>query len=93
MLLNYGLVRRILNIFIYIYDDIKDDIDNMRTREILIEMYENEDCCFFRNYVQAAHYYSWGCELVDLFVDSNMKWVYVFWKSDHMISRLLKPIR
>lgn len=52
--------------------------------ELTGKMYENEDCCFFRNYVQAAHYYSWGCELVDLFVDSNMKWVYVFWKSDHM---------
>lgn len=47
------------------------------------KMYENEDVVFFRNPVQAAHYYSWGCELVDLFVDSNMKWVYVFWKKDH----------
>lgn len=51
--------------------------------ELTGKMYENEDCCFFRNYVQAAHYYSWGCELVDLFVDSNMKWVYVFKKTDH----------
>lgn len=51
--------------------------------ELTGKMYENEDCYFFRNYVQAAYYYSWGCELVDLFVDSNMKWVYVFWKSDH----------
>ena len=51
--------------------------------ELTGEMYEDEEHCFFRNYVQAAHYYSWGCELVDLFVDSNMKWVYVFWKADH----------
>jgi hypothetical protein len=51
--------------------------------EITGKFYEDEDCCFFRNYVQAAHYYAWGCELVDLFVDDNMKWVYVFKKEDH----------
>lgn len=51
--------------------------------ELTGELYENEDCCFFRNYVQAAHYYAWGAKLVDLFVDDNMKWVYVFKKSDH----------
>lgn len=51
--------------------------------EITGKFYEDEDCCFFRNYVQAAHYYAWGAKLVDLFVDDNMKWVYVFKKSDH----------
>ena len=55
--------------------------------ELTGEYYENEDCCFFRNYVQAAHYYSWGCKLVDLFVDSNNKWVFVFWKKDHLRCR------
>ena len=45
------------------------------------KMYENEDVVFFRNHVQAAHYYAWGCELVDQFVDGNMKWVFVFKKS------------
>lgn len=47
------------------------------------KMYENEDVVFFRNHVQAAHYYAWGCELIDQFVDGNMKWVFVFKKSDH----------
>ena len=52
--------------------------------ELTGEVYENEDCCFFRNYVQAAYYIAWGCKLVDLFVDNNMKLVFVFLKSDHM---------
>lgn len=47
------------------------------------QMYEAEDCCFFRNPIQSAHYKQWGCELVDLFVDGQMKWVFVFKKSDH----------
>lgn len=55
--------------------------------ELTGEMYEDEDCCFFRNYIQAAHYYSWGCKLVDLFVDSQMKWVFVFKKTDHLRCR------
>lgn len=50
--------------------------------------YENEDCHFFRNYIQAAYYFSWGCELVDLFVDGDMKWVFVFKKSDHEWAKL-----
>lgn len=51
-------------------------------------MYENEDVVFFRNHVQSAHYRHWGCELVDLFVDGQMKWVYVFWKKDHAWAKL-----
>lgn len=51
------------------------------------KMYDIEDCCFFRNYIQSAYYRSWGCELVDLFVDGNMKWVFVFKKSDHFRCR------
>ena len=47
------------------------------------KLYETEDCCFFRNPLQSAHYRNWGCELVDLFVDGNMRWVWVFWKKDH----------
>lgn len=47
------------------------------------KMYEAEDCNFFRNPLQSAYYRQWGCELVDLFVDGNMKWVWVFWKKDH----------
>ena len=45
--------------------------------------YEDEDMVFFRNYVQAAHYISWGAKLWDIFTDSNMKLVYVFSKADH----------
>lgn len=46
-------------------------------------VYEAEDCVFFRNYVQAAYYNAWGATLIDLFTDSNMKWVFVFSKEDH----------
>lgn len=55
--------------------------------ELTGEMYENEDVVYFRNYVQSAYYRTWGCELVDLFVDGQMKWVYVFWKKDHLRCR------
>ena len=51
--------------------------------EINGQMYETEDCCFFRNPLQSAYYKTWGCELVDHFVDGQMKWVWVFWKKDH----------
>lgn len=52
------------------------------------KMYEAEDCCFFRNPLQSAYYRNWGCELVDLFVDGQMKWVWVFWKKDHVWAKL-----
>ena len=39
---------------------------------------------FFRNYIQAAHYISWGCKIYDIFTDSQCKLVFVFSKSDHM---------
>lgn len=45
--------------------------------------YDSEDCVFFRNYVQAAFYISWGCKLIDIFTDSNTKLVFVFTKEDH----------
>lgn len=45
--------------------------------------YNDEDCVFFRNYIQAAKYISWGACLVDLFTDSKDKLVFVFSKSDH----------
>ena len=56
--------------------------------ELSGKIYEAEDCCFFRNPIQSAHYYNWGCELVDHFVDSQMKWVWVFWKKDHAWAKL-----
>lgn len=51
--------------------------------DITGKMYEDEDCHFFRNPTQSAYYRYWGCELVDHFVDGQMKWVWVFWKKDH----------
>lgn len=64
-----------------IYERVKHEMKSIS--DLNGKMYENEDVVFFRNHVQAAHYYAWGCELVDQFVDSNMKWVFVFKKSDH----------
>lgn len=46
--------------------------------------YEENDCVFFRNYVQAAHYISWGAKLIDVFTDSDCKLVFVFLKEDHI---------
>lgn len=51
--------------------------------ELTGKIYESEDCHFFKNQIQSAYYYSWGCELVDLSLGSDMKWIYVFKKSDH----------
>ena len=45
--------------------------------------YDVEDCVFFRNIEQSAHYVSWGAKLIDVFVDSKKKFVFVFSKSDH----------
>jgi len=45
--------------------------------------YDDSACVFFRNYVQAAYYIEWGAILVDLFVDSEHKLVFVFNKADH----------
>ena len=47
------------------------------------EYYENEDCVFFRNALQSAKYITWGATLVDLFVGSEDKFVFVFLKIDH----------
>ena len=56
----------------------------MRTlSNITHEYYTNEDCVFFRNALQSAKYMSWGATLVDLFIGSEDKMVFVFLKSDH----------
>lgn len=47
------------------------------------EIYEQEDCVFFRNYIQAAYYIEWGCRLIDIFTDSKHKLVFVFTKEEH----------
>lgn len=46
-------------------------------------LYEEYDMVFFRNYIQAAHYISWGAKLWDIFTDSECKLVFVFSKIDH----------
>ena len=55
----------------------------MTQSEITGEWYQDEDMCFFRNYIQAAYYKAWGAKLYDAFVDSQYKWVFVFSKEDH----------
>ena len=47
------------------------------------KVYYDEDMVFFRNYIQAAAYLSYGAELIDLFTDSNMKLVFIFSRKDH----------
>lgn len=51
--------------------------------EITKITYEDEDCVFFRNPTQSAFYKSWGAKLIDLFVDNQKRWVWVFLKKDH----------
>jgi hypothetical protein len=51
--------------------------------EITKTYYEDEDCVFFRNTLQSAFYKFHGAELVDLFVDDRMRFVFVFYKTDH----------
>lgn len=51
--------------------------------------YEAEDCVFFRNTLQSAFYKFHCAELVDVFVDDNMKFVFVFYKADHERLKML----
>ena len=55
----------------------------MQISDVTGRRYEAEDCVFFRNYIQSAFYIAHGCELVDIFTDSKMKLVFVFWKKEH----------
>lgn len=55
----------------------------MTKSDVTGKWYEENDCVFFRNYVQSAHYIAWGGELVDLFTDSQNKLVFVFTKDTH----------
>jgi hypothetical protein len=56
----------------------------MKTRsDVTGKYYEDEDCVFFRNTLQSAFYRFHDAELVDLFVDDNMRFVFVFYKRDH----------
>lgn len=51
--------------------------------ELTGKPYDDEDMVHFKNYVQSAHYVAWGARLIDLYVTSDMKFVYVFSKEDH----------
>ena len=56
----------------------------MKTKsDVTGKYYEDEDCVFFRNTLQSAFYRFHGAELVDMFVDDKMKFVFVFYKADH----------
>lgn len=57
--------------------------------EITGEMYECEDCVFFRNTLQSAFYVFNSAKLIDVFVDDNMRFVFVFSKNDHNRLKLL----
>ena len=51
--------------------------------ELTGEAYDDENMVYFKNYVQSAHYVAWGARLTDLYVASDMKFVFVFSKEDH----------
>jgi hypothetical protein len=51
--------------------------------ELTGQVYDDDDMVHFRNYVQSAYYVAWGAKLVDLYVSSDMKFVYIFSKEDH----------
>lgn len=55
----------------------------LQVSETTKKIYDDSNCVFFKNYVQAAHYLEWGAELVDLFTTQDFKLVFVFSKADH----------
>lgn len=59
--------------------------ENLMTQksDVTGKTYQDEECVFFRNYLQAAKYISWGAKLIDIFTDSQEKLVFVFSKNDH----------
>lgn len=46
-------------------------------------MYDEDKVVFFRNPVQSAYYYLKGAELIDLIPTEELKFVFVFKRSDH----------
>ena len=51
--------------------------------------YKDENHVFFRNTLQSAFYVFHGAKLVDIFVDDNMRFVFVFSRTDHDRLKLL----
>lgn len=51
--------------------------------EILNKYYEAEDCVYFSNAKQSCFYKLNGAELIDLITTDELRWIFVFTKSDH----------
>lgn len=51
--------------------------------EISGKEYESDDTFCFGNAKQSAAYCLWGARLIDLIATDEMRWVFVFLKSDH----------
>lgn len=51
--------------------------------DITQRWYEPDECVFFRNCVQSAHYIAWGATVYDIFVDNQNKLVFCFSREDH----------
>lgn len=51
--------------------------------ELLNKWYEAEDCVFFPNAKQSCFYKLYGAELVDLIPTDELRWIFVFYKTDH----------
>ena len=51
--------------------------------KITNELYDKNDCVFFKNPIQSAFYFENGIIPVDIFPEEDGKWVWVFWETDH----------
>ena len=70
--------------FYYAFDCVERKNKKMIVRsKITNELYDKNDCVFFKNPVQSAFYFENGVMPVDIFPEENGKWVWVFWKKDH----------
>ena len=67
----------------------KGEIRMKTLSETTGKYYEDEDCVFFRNTLQSAFYKFHEAELVDMFVDDKMRFVFVFTKKDHERLKML----
>lgn len=61
----------------------KKGFEMLNTSDVTGITYQEEDCVFYRNWVQSAFMLEHGARLVDLFTDSKHKLVFVFTKADH----------
>ena len=54
--------------------------------ELTNQLYDEDDCVFFRNPLQSAFYRENGANLIDIFTRDG-KWVWVFSRKDHNLLR------